>query len=665
MRFSPGIRDVEGYPFEELDRRKMEALDAGRKLIDFGVGDPRDVTPSFIREALKEAVEPVSSYPRAAGIPELREAIAGWVDRRFGVSLDPSSDVIPTLGSKEPIFSMAQALLDPAGGRDLVVVTAPGYTIPERGSLFAGGRVLRLPLTEQRGFLPDLDHVDGATWERTAILWINYPNNPTGAVATPAFLEHAVALARRHDFLLASDEAYSEVWFDDGPPPSVLQVGDLTNVIAINTLSKRSSMTGYRSGFVAGDARVIRGDEVAAPIGRSDAARVRAACIRCGLGRRTSRRGTASPVRREAQSVPRALPLQGPRDRGQRRHLLPLGEGAGGPSLRRMGLRASRPRDRRGSRVVLRPGGRGVRADGDGADDRRLPSRGGDPRGSVDRPSGDRMTARADLEARIRASFATPEREPDVDAVEEAIDLLDRGEVRVAEPTDEGWVVNEWAKEAVLLYFRVRGLTTTDVGPFEYHDKLPLKRGYEAAGVRVVPPATARRGAFLSPGVILMPSYVNIGAWVGPGTMVDTWATVGSCAQIGADVHLSGGVGIGGVLEPLQAAPVIVEDGAFIGSRVVLVEGVRVGRDAVVAPGVVLTGSVPVIDVTGADPVEHRGVVPPRAIVVPGSRPREFAAGIYGLPCGLIIGYRDAGTDTKVMLNDILREFGLPQGAEE
>jgi 2,3,4,5-tetrahydropyridine-2,6-dicarboxylate N-succinyltransferase len=275
------------------------------------------------------------------------------------------------------------------------------------------------------------------------------------------------------------------------------------------------------------------------------------------------------------------------------------------------------------------------------------------------------MSERGDLESRIRASFATPERGPDVDAVEEVIDLLDRGEVRVAEPTDEGWVVNDWAKEAVLLYFRVRGLITTDVGPFEYHDKLPLKRGYEAAGVRVVPPATARRGAFLSPGVILMPSYVNIGAWVGPGTMVDTWATVGSCAQIGADVHLSGGVGIGGVLEPLQAAPVIVEDGAFIGSRVVLVEGVRVGREAVVAPGVVLTGSVPVIDVTGADPIEHRGVVPPRAIVVPGSRPREFPAGTYALPCGLIIGYRDAGTDTKVMLNDILREFGLPQGAEE
>jgi 2,3,4,5-tetrahydropyridine-2-carboxylate N-succinyltransferase len=270
-----------------------------------------------------------------------------------------------------------------------------------------------------------------------------------------------------------------------------------------------------------------------------------------------------------------------------------------------------------------------------------------------------------DLEARIRVSYEAPEREPDVDAVEATIELLDRGELRVAEPTDDGWVVNDWAKEAVLLYFRVRGLTTTDVGPFEYHDKLPLKRGYEAAGVRVVPPATARRGAFLSPGVILMPSYVNIGAWVGPGTMVDTWATVGSCAQIGAGVHLSGGVGIGGVLEPLQAAPVIVEDGAFIGSRVVLVEGVRVGREAVVAPGVVLTGSVPVIDVTGAEPVEHRGVVPPRAIVVPGSRPREFPGGTFGLPCGLIIGYRNAGTDAKVMLNDILREFGLPEGVGE
>jgi 2,3,4,5-tetrahydropyridine-2-carboxylate N-succinyltransferase len=270
-----------------------------------------------------------------------------------------------------------------------------------------------------------------------------------------------------------------------------------------------------------------------------------------------------------------------------------------------------------------------------------------------------------ELAGRIDASYAAAGTDVDADAVDQAIALLDRGEVRVAEPTDAGWIVNEWAKRAVLLYFRVRGLETTQSGPFEYHDKLPLKHGYEDAGVRVVPPAVARYGAYLSPGVILMPSYVNIGAWVGAGTMVDTWATVGSCAQIGENVHLSGGVGIGGVLEPIQASPVIVEDGAFIGSRVVLVEGVRVGREAVIAPGVVLTGSVPVIDVTGDEPVEHRGSVPPRAIVIPGSRERAFPAGRYGLPCGLIIGYRDAGTGAKLVLNDVLREFGLPGSVAE
>ena len=264
-----------------------------------------------------------------------------------------------------------------------------------------------------------------------------------------------------------------------------------------------------------------------------------------------------------------------------------------------------------------------------------------------------------ELAERIDAAFADPEGAMDAGAVEAAIALLDRGEIRVAEPDGDGWRVNEWAKKAVLLYFRVRGLTTTAVGPFEYHDKLPLKSGYEASGVRVVPPATARFGSFLSPGVVMMPSYVNIGAWVGPGTMVDTWATVGSCAQIGANVHLSGGVGIGGVLEPLQAAPVIVEDGAFIGSRCVVVEGVLVGREAVIGTGVVLTASTPVIDVTASEPVEYRGQVPPRAVVIPGTRPKAFPAGPYALPCGLIIGYRTADTDDKVRLNELLREHGV------
>jgi 2,3,4,5-tetrahydropyridine-2-carboxylate N-succinyltransferase len=263
---------------------------------------------------------------------------------------------------------------------------------------------------------------------------------------------------------------------------------------------------------------------------------------------------------------------------------------------------------------------------------------------------------------RIDRSWADPDR-LDTDAVEEAIAMLDRGEVRVAEPDGDGWAVNEWAKKAVLLYFRVRGLETTEVGPFEYHDRLPLKRGYEKAGVRVVPPAVARYGAFISPGVVLMPSYVNIGAWIGERTMVDTWATVGSCAQIGAGVHLSGGVGIGGVLEPVQAAPVIVEDGAFVGSRCIVVEGVRVGERAVLGAGLILTGNTPVIDVTGDGPVEHRGRVPAGAIVVPGSRPRDFPAGGYGLPAGLIIGYRGETTDSKLQLNDLLREFGSSIGS--
>jgi 2,3,4,5-tetrahydropyridine-2-carboxylate N-succinyltransferase len=243
--------------------------------------------------------------------------------------------------------------------------------------------------------------------------------------------------------------------------------------------------------------------------------------------------------------------------------------------------------------------------------------------------------------------------------VEEVIAALDSGELRVAEPVDGEWRVNEEAQRAILEYFRLRELEPREVGPFEYLDKIPLKHGYERLGVRVVPPATARYGAFLSPGVVLMPSYVNIGAWVGPNTMVDTWATVGSGAQIGAGVHLAGGVGIGGVLEPPGARPVIVEDGVFVGSRAAIVEGVIVGEQAVIGPHVTLGASIPVIDVTGAEPVEHRGYVPPRAVVVPGTRPKEFPAGTFNLACALIIGWRDASTDLRVSLNDALREHGL------
>ncbi len=244
-------------------------------------------------------------------------------------------------------------------------------------------------------------------------------------------------------------------------------------------------------------------------------------------------------------------------------------------------------------------------------------------------------------------------------AVERTIAALDAGEVRVAEPREGDWVVNEWLKQAILLYFRLAPMQTMESGVFEFRDRIPPKRNLEAAGIRVVPPGVVRYGAHCEPGVVVMPGYVNIGAYVGAGTMVDTWATVGSCAQIGRNVHLSGGVGIGGVLEPPSARPVIVEDGAFVGSRCVLTEGVLVEAGAVLGSMVSLSATVPVIDVTGDEPVEYRGRVPANAVVVPGSRPREFAAGTYELKCGLIIGYRSASTDERTSLNDALRVFGV------
>jgi 2,3,4,5-tetrahydropyridine-2,6-dicarboxylate N-succinyltransferase len=245
------------------------------------------------------------------------------------------------------------------------------------------------------------------------------------------------------------------------------------------------------------------------------------------------------------------------------------------------------------------------------------------------------------------------------EVIKEVIDQLDKGKLRVAEPSANGWIVNEWVKKAVILYFPIQKMKTIEVGPFEFYDKMKLKKNYESLGVRVVPHAIARYGAFLEKGVILMPSYVNIGAYVDSGTMVDTWATVGSCAQIGKNVHLSGGVGIGGVLEPVQAAPVIIEDGCFIGSRCIVVEGVHVESEAVLGANVVLTASTKIIDVTGNTPKEYKGHVPARSVVIPGSLPKKFAAGEYQVPCALIIGQRKASTDLKTSLNNALREFDV------
>jgi len=243
-----------------------------------------------------------------------------------------------------------------------------------------------------------------------------------------------------------------------------------------------------------------------------------------------------------------------------------------------------------------------------------------------------------------------------VEAIKTVVEQLDKGELRVAEPNGDDWIVNEWVKKAVILYFPTQKMETIEVGPFEFHDKIALKKDYASQGVRVVPHAVARYGAYLESGVVMMPSYVNIGAYVASGTMVDTWATVGSCAQIGKNVHLSGGVGIGGVLEPVQAAPVIIEDDAFVGSRCIVVEGVRVGKEAVLGANVVLTASTKIIDVSGDEPKEYKGYVPPRSVVIPGSITKKFPAGEYQVPAALIIGQRKESTDKKTSLNDALRD---------
>ena len=244
-------------------------------------------------------------------------------------------------------------------------------------------------------------------------------------------------------------------------------------------------------------------------------------------------------------------------------------------------------------------------------------------------------------------------------AIRNTIEKLDKGQIRIAEPKDGQWIVNEWIKKAVILYFPICDMQTIELPPFEFHDKIDLKHDYASQGVRVVPHAIARYGSFLAKGVVMMPSYVNIGAYVDSGTMVDTWATVGSCAQIGKNVHLSGGVGIGGVLEPVQAAPVIVEDNCFIGSRCIIVEGAHIGSEAVIGAGVVITGSTKIIDVTGSEPKEYKGFVPPRSVVIPGSIPKRFPAGEYNVPCALIIGQRKPSTDLKTSLNAALRDYGV------
>ena len=430
--------------------------------------------------------------------------------------------------------------------------------------------------------------------------------------------------------MLASDEAYTELWFEE-PPASALQVADLTNVAVFNTLSKRSSMTGYRSGFVAGDPALVAALKAFRPtVGTAPQEFVQRASI-VAWGDEEHVAETRERYRRKRSLFLELFGRKGIRVAGSDGDDVPLARGSRRRELGGLRGAAARARGPGRARVVSRRSRRGV-----------LPRRARPVRGGV-RPRGRDPGGGA----------VTPE------LAVEIVAALDRGERRVAEQVDGEWVVDVEAKLAILEFFRLRKVEPMQVGGLQFLDKIPVKTDYAERGVRVVPPGVARYGSFLSEGVVLMPGYVNIGAWVGPRTMVDTWATVGSCAQIGADVHLSGGVGIGGVLEPPQASPVVIEDGAFVGSRAIVVEGVRVGAGAVIAPNVVLSASVPIIDVTGSEPVERRGVVPPRAVVLPGVRQKEFPAGTYGLPCALIVGERSESTDLKTSLNDVLREFEI------
>jgi 2,3,4,5-tetrahydropyridine-2,6-dicarboxylate N-succinyltransferase len=647
---NPLLESKREYPFVTLDRKRAALVPPGVEVINFGIGDPREVTPEFIRARLRESVPEMSSYPAAAGSPELRAACARWAQRRFGVPLDPERHVLPANGTKEAVFLMALAVVGRDGDdeRRTVVIPTPAYPVYESGARFAGADVHTVALRSEDGFHFDPARVPDEVWQRTALLWLNSPHNPTGATLGRDALARIAELARRHGFWVAADEAYAEIWFDS-PPVSMLQCG-LENVIALHTLSKRSAMTGFRSGFMAGDERLID-------------ARVRAAGRDRGVERRRPRRRAARALRRQTRAGARLLRQTRLASRSERGELLSVVEGPG-RRRRGVGRAIAQARPGRDAGLVPRRRRRGLRAPRAGARAAAVPRSAG-----AARDAGGRMSApvhsyplerwREAIAAGYAGSLALDDAALR-GAVEGTIAALDAGDVRVAEKRDGEWITHGWIQQAIALYFRVRTSEPIIAGPFEFHDKIPTKHGLAAAGVRVVPPGMARYGSFLEPGVILMPGYVNIGARVGEGTMVDTWATVGSCAQIGRRVHLSGGVGIGGVLEPPQSRPVIVEDDCFVGSRAIVVEGVLVEEGAVLGAGVVLTASTPIVDVTGKTPVETRGRVPARAVVIPGTRPKRFAAGEYGTPCALVIGTRSASTDRKTSLNDALREYGVP-----
>ena len=651
MHVSPVLAAQASYPFVRIEDAKRRKAAEGVRIFDFGMGDPREPTDPLIKRALAARPGRGNGLPRApSGCPSFARRSPAGSGGASASSLDPDRELIPTLGSKEAIFLFAQVVLDAESGKELVLVPSPATRSTSAARSSPARRSGTVPLLAENDFLPDLDAVDDETWSRAAIVWVCYPNNPTGAVAPLSFYERLAETAREHDVLVCSDEAYTELWFDEPHRPPRCRSTTARTLVVFNTLSKRSSMTGYRCGFVAGD----RGRDRVAPQvpaqRRHGAAGVRAA----GVG--IAAWGDEAHVERNRALYARKRELlldvfarKGVTLAGSEATMYLWVDVPGGETSESFADRLLE------HGVVVAPGSYFGRA-GEGYVRFALV------------PTEQECAEAAALLEEILLSLAH-EIERAVGGPGPVTGFGGRRDDRRARPrrasrrrearTASG-SSNEWVKKAILLYFRLRRMEPIELGPFEYHDKIPLKRDHAARGVRVVPPATARYGSFLSPDVVLMPSYVNIGAWVGPRTMVDTWATVGSCAQIGADVHLAGGVGIGGVLEPPQRAA-----GDRRGRRVhrLALHRHRGRRSSVKARCSVRTSCspprCPIIDVTGEQPVEHRGYVPPRSVVIPGTRPKEFPAGTYDLACALIVGTRSETTDLKTSLNDALREHGI------
>ena len=684
---NPLLSRLQPYPFERL-RLLVKDVVANPALrhISLGIGEPKHPAPHLIEEALVGNLKALSGYPATGGEPALRLAITGWLKRRYGLELDSASQVLPVNGSREALFALAQTVIDPTRPRPIVISPNPFYQIYEGAALLAGADVVFIN-SDARGLNADWASIDEATWATTQLVYVCSPGNPTGAVMQMEEWRQLFELSDRHGFVIASDECYSEIYFRDEPPLGSLEAAtklgrtDFRNLVAFTSLSKRSNVPGMRSGFVAGDAAILKqfllyrtyhGSAMSGMIqhasiaGWNDEQHV--------VDNRTKYRqkfAQVVPVLGEVLDV--ALPdagfylwirVPGGDDQGFAKALLAqYNVGVLPGSFLAREAHGINPGQGRIRLALVAEVDECLEAA------HRIASfvKGPSERQRQRQPPALMTTASyAALQSTIeqaweaRTSLSSQSAPAEVrDAVDSVIGALDAGTLRVAERQGVGqWNVNQWVKKAVLLSFRLNDNEIMTSGDLGFFDKVKTKFSgasaaeMQATGVRVVPPAVARRGSFMAKNVILMPSYVNIGAYVDEGTMVDTWATVGSCAQIGKGVHLSGGVGIGGVLEPLQANPTIIEDNCFIGARSEIVEGVIVEENSVISMGVYIGQSTKIYDRATGE-VSY-GRVPAGSVVVSGNLPS--ADGKYSLYCAVIVKRVDAQTRSKTSINELLRD---------